>query len=253
MSPACRSPWPRTSASARAARFYESAGCLRDVIAEPPVPDRRAARHGAARVPGLRARCTTRRPSVFQAMRPLTPRRRGARPVRRLPRGAGRRRRLRRRDLLRAAPVHRLVALGGRAVVPALRQVPADDGGRSAGAAEAAAAAAVRRLAARRRAAPTTCASSCSRSRRSRSPRASSGRARTSSASSASSTCAKTSAGEEAPYERLLGDAMAGDGALFTREDAVEAAWAVVDPVLVDHPPCLPYEPGPGGRRRPTR
>ena len=38
--------------------------------------------------------------------------------------------------------------------------------------------------------------------------------------------------GAEAPYERLLGDAMAGDGALFTREDAVEAAWAVVEPVL---------------------
>ncbi len=34
------------------------------------------------------------------------------------------------------------------------------------------------------------------------------------------------------PYERLLADAMAGDGALFTREDAVEAAWEVVDPVL---------------------
>jgi glucose-6-phosphate 1-dehydrogenase len=41
--------------------------------------------------------------------------------------------------------------------------------------------------------------------------------------------------GEESPYERLLGDAMAGDGALFTREDAVEAAWAVVDPVLKRH------------------
>ncbi|MCC6428250.1 MAG: glucose-6-phosphate dehydrogenase [Phycisphaerales bacterium] len=41
--------------------------------------------------------------------------------------------------------------------------------------------------------------------------------------------------GEEAPYERLLCDAMAGDGALFTREDAVEAAWAVVDPVLKKH------------------
>ena len=41
--------------------------------------------------------------------------------------------------------------------------------------------------------------------------------------------------GEEAPYERLLGDAMAGNGALFTGEDAVEAAWAVVDPVLGDH------------------
>ena len=37
------------------------------------------------------------------------------------------------------------------------------------------------------------------------------------------------------PYERLLGDAMAGRGALFTREDAVEAAWVVVDPVLRNH------------------
>ena len=38
--------------------------------------------------------------------------------------------------------------------------------------------------------------------------------------------------GEEGPYERLPVDAMAGDGALFTQEDAVEAAWAVVDRVL---------------------
>jgi len=41
--------------------------------------------------------------------------------------------------------------------------------------------------------------------------------------------------GAEAPYERLLTDAMAGDGALFTREDAVEATWAAVDPVLETH------------------
>lgn len=47
--------------------------------------------------------------------------------------------------------------------------------------------------------------------------------------------------GEEAPYERLLGDALAGDGALFTREDAVEAAWAVVDPVLTRHRKARPY------------
>jgi glucose-6-phosphate 1-dehydrogenase len=47
--------------------------------------------------------------------------------------------------------------------------------------------------------------------------------------------------GEEAPYERLLGDALAGNGALFTREDAVEAAWAVVDPVLKNHRRVLPY------------
>ena len=52
---------------------------------------------------------------------------------------------------------------------------------------------------------------------------------------------------EGSTYERLLGDAMAGDGALFTSQDAVEAAWAVVDPVLVDHPPALPYVPGSWG------
>ncbi len=52
---------------------------------------------------------------------------------------------------------------------------------------------------------------------------------------------------EEAPYERLLGDALVGNRALFTREDAVEAAWAVVDPVLGEHPPALPYAPGTWG------
>jgi glucose-6-phosphate 1-dehydrogenase len=48
--------------------------------------------------------------------------------------------------------------------------------------------------------------------------------------------------GEESPYERLLGDAMAGDGALFTREDAVEAAWVVVDPVLKTHSRARSYK-----------
>jgi glucose-6-phosphate 1-dehydrogenase len=48
--------------------------------------------------------------------------------------------------------------------------------------------------------------------------------------------------GEETPYERLLGDAMIGDGALFAREDAVEAAWAAVDVVLKKHHRVRPYE-----------
>jgi glucose-6-phosphate 1-dehydrogenase len=52
---------------------------------------------------------------------------------------------------------------------------------------------------------------------------------------------------EEPPYERLLTDAMAGDGALFTREDAVEAAWAVVDPVLKTHHRVRPYKRGSWG------
>lgn len=53
--------------------------------------------------------------------------------------------------------------------------------------------------------------------------------------------------GEETPYERLLGDAMNGDGALFTREDAVEAAWMVVDPVLKTHHRVRPYTRGSWG------
>ncbi len=52
---------------------------------------------------------------------------------------------------------------------------------------------------------------------------------------------------EESPYERLLGDAMNGDGALFTREDAIEAAWAVVDPVVKTHHRVRPYTRGSWG------
>jgi glucose-6-phosphate 1-dehydrogenase len=52
---------------------------------------------------------------------------------------------------------------------------------------------------------------------------------------------------EESPYERLLGDAMAGDGALFTRENAIEAAWAAVDPVLKNHHRIRPYKRGSWG------
>ncbi|MBI1173691.1 MAG: glucose-6-phosphate dehydrogenase [Sideroxydans sp.] len=56
--------------------------------------------------------------------------------------------------------------------------------------------------------------------------------------------------GAETPYERLLSDAMAGDGALFTREDAVEAAWAVVGPVLDTHHRAYPYQPGSWGPKQ---
>jgi glucose-6-phosphate 1-dehydrogenase len=49
---------------------------------------------------------------------------------------------------------------------------------------------------------------------------------------------------EQSAYARLLGDAMAGDGALFTREDAIEAAWTAVAPVLEAPPPVVPYAPG---------
>ncbi|HVN94083.1 MAG TPA: glucose-6-phosphate dehydrogenase [Terracidiphilus sp.] len=56
--------------------------------------------------------------------------------------------------------------------------------------------------------------------------------------------------GEETPYERLLGDAMKGDGALFTREDAVEAAWQVVNRVLKHHHRVRPYKRGTWGPKQ---
>jgi glucose-6-phosphate 1-dehydrogenase len=48
-------------------------------------------------------------------------------------------------------------------------------------------------------------------------------------------------------YERLLGDAMDGDPGLFARQDAVEASWAIVDPVLHVPTPLFEYEPGTWG------
>ncbi|MCG6937425.1 MAG: glucose-6-phosphate dehydrogenase [Gammaproteobacteria bacterium] len=56
--------------------------------------------------------------------------------------------------------------------------------------------------------------------------------------------------GEETPYERLLSDAMAGNGGLFTREDAVEAAWSAVDPVLNNHHAAYRYKPGSWGPKQ---
>jgi glucose-6-phosphate 1-dehydrogenase len=49
-------------------------------------------------------------------------------------------------------------------------------------------------------------------------------------------------AGEMEAYERVLGDAMAGDATLFAREDYVEEAWRIVDPVLQAATPVYAYE-----------
>ena len=54
-------------------------------------------------------------------------------------------------------------------------------------------------------------------------------------------------AGEMDAYERLLGDAMEGDATLFAREDYVEEAWRIVDPVLKAGTPVYEYEPNTWG------
>ena len=48
-------------------------------------------------------------------------------------------------------------------------------------------------------------------------------------------------------YERLLGDAIAGDATLFARQDVVEAAWAIVNPLLQNPGAMFEYEPGSWG------
>jgi glucose-6-phosphate 1-dehydrogenase len=54
-------------------------------------------------------------------------------------------------------------------------------------------------------------------------------------------------------YERVLGDAMAGDASLFAREDYVEEAWRIVDPVLKAATPVYDYEAGSWGPREVER
>ena len=56
-----------------------------------------------------------------------------------------------------------------------------------------------------------------------------------------------TSNDEMDAYQRLLSDAMRGDPMLFVRQDAVEAAWAIVEPILGDCCPTELYEPGTWG------
>ena len=65
-------------------------------------------------------------------------------------------------------------------------------------------------------------------------------------------------------YERVLGAAMAGDSTLFAREDYVEEAWRIVEPVLKKNTPVNQYAPNtwgpeevervspPGGWNNPT-
>jgi glucose-6-phosphate 1-dehydrogenase len=59
--------------------------------------------------------------------------------------------------------------------------------------------------------------------------------------------CHREGGGDMGPYERLLGDAMRGDQTLFARQDYVEEAWRIVDPVLAAPPSPVEYEPNTWG------
>jgi glucose-6-phosphate 1-dehydrogenase len=53
--------------------------------------------------------------------------------------------------------------------------------------------------------------------------------------------------GEMEAYERVLGDAIAGDASLFARQDFVEEAWRIVQPVLDEPSKVQEYAPGTWG------
>jgi len=182
---------------------------------EPPLPGRCVNLPWNHRPVGLWS-VHTEKAKVFQAMRPLKPRF-GARQYvgyRKEP-DAGEE--LRRRDFLRSAAVHRLMALGWRAMVSALRQIL----GRNATEVLVELKPPPQRLfadsAPNDRSGPTTCAFGSLPARPSPSPLASSSREGVR-WGAARALPARRTARRGAPYERLLGDAMTGDGALFTRE-----------------------------------
>jgi glucose-6-phosphate 1-dehydrogenase len=60
-------------------------------------------------------------------------------------------------------------------------------------------------------------------------------------------------AGEMDAYERLLGAAMEGDGTLFARQDYVEEAWRIVDPILTKDTPVHEYQQNSWGPREVER
>ena len=213
--------------------FYDSVGCLRDVVQnhllqmvcllamEPPI---------SADADALRDETV----KVMKTIRPLKRRRARARPVRRLSRRAGRGPGLRHRDVLRAARACRLLALGRRPVLDPGRQGAGRDRAGSGRRVAPAAPAAVRRARAYARAQRPALPPQARRHDHARDAGQAARRAPGQRAGSTSTWPTKrrlAASGPEA-YQRLLGDALAGDQRLFARQDLVEAAWRVVDPVL---------------------
>ena len=218
--------------------FYETAGCLRDVIQnhlfqviallamEPPSGRDFGAVH--MRKPGL------------QAMRPLKPDDLVAASTK-----ATARNRMWPRTptsrLSRLAAFHRLMAVGGRALVRALRQIPGRNRNRDLSGTETATTETFRGLTAnfkdgpgnylRFRLSPNAAIALAARVKFAGKEFVGDQR---------ELYLFEEQAGEDA-LRAAFGDAMIGDGALFTREDAVEAAWAVVEPVLKNHHRRRPY------------
>ena len=99
----------------------------------------------------------------------------------------------------------------------------------------------------------TRCGSGSGRRPRSGSPCTARSRARAGSRRREDSSFAQQPGSDMRPYDRLIGAALDGDRWLFARQDTVEAAWRVVDPVLGDVVPVHPYARGSWGPKEADR
>ena len=232
-------------------RFYDAVGAMRDVIQNHALQVLALVGDGAAdrQPPRLDPRQEAR---VLQGDAHRRPEALRARPVRRLPRRQGRRAGLDHRDLRRGRAGDRQLALERRPLLHPRRQVHAGQGERGDRRLQAAAAARHRP----RQDARTEPDDGADRARARARGSASSRRrpARRPSSRPTSRCSSRRCPGEDPePYERLLGDALAGNHQLFTRQDAVEETWRIVAAAARrTGPGPSPTSPAPGGRRRPT-
>ena len=134
----CRSPWPKPSASRTRGGYYDQAGALRDMVQNHMLQLLAPGGDGAAGRASTPTRCATRRsrccaPSrrfPLEALsetraRPISRRRDRRRAGARLRRGTGRTPNRDTETFVALKGSHRQLALGGRAVLPAHRQAPA--------------------------------------------------------------------------------------------------------------------------------
>ena len=223
--------------------FYEEAGAIRDVVQnhllqvisllamDPPVGHEAAERHAEK----LR---------LFRAMRPLDPREvvRGQFRGYRDEKGVAADSQI--ETFAALEPAHRYLAMVGGAVLHPHRQMLGRHGDAGHRHAEAAAARRLRRERGHAAQLFPVALESRGRHRHRRAGEAQ----RRGDARRAGEAHRETSHAERAsPYERLIGDAARGDTSLFTPDACVEAAWKVVDPVLREPPPVVPYDPGTWG------
>ena len=250
----CRSPWPRASASKGRGKFYEETGVIRDVIQNHLL---QVVSYLAMEAPSSTYAEAIRdeQAKVLRTCGRMSADRHGARAVPRLSRRAGRGDGLARGDLRGAAAARRFLALG--------RACPSTCA--PASACQMTTTEVIVELKnppqvvfneppprvgnyVRFRLSPQVVIAIGARAKRP-------GERMTGAARGAVGRGAAGAGAERRmdAYERLLGDAMAGDATLFARQDVVEAAWAIVDPVLQGRSLRSPYEPGSWGPQQADR